>query len=116
MKKFTDQELDAALKTAPGPIQKELATGYETANIISAFRSKYNLHIDTVGMIAELNRNMLLGLVNPQEFLQELITAGIPDKDAREIMAEVNQKGFVPLREEMRKGGVTQQQTAPASP
>ncbi|MDO8567070.1 MAG: hypothetical protein Q7R58_02885 [bacterium] len=105
MKKFTDQELNEALKAAPKVIQGEIATGYETADIIRAFKSKYNLHIDTLGMIAELTRNMLLGLVNPQEFLQELITSGVPDKDARGIMTEINQKIFVPLREEMRKGG-----------
>jgi hypothetical protein len=62
------------------------------------------LHIDQIGLVAELNVQMLLGLVTPPEFLQELITAGIPDKDARQIMTEINQKIFAPLREQMEKG------------
>ncbi|MFH1178597.1 MAG: hypothetical protein V1711_02665 [bacterium] len=104
MKKFTEQELNAALKASPKVIQNELATGYGTADIIRTFGPKYNLHIDTLGVIAELNRNMLLGLVRPEEFFKELITAGIQDKDVKEIMTEINQKIFVPLRERMRSG------------
>ena len=92
MKKFTDQELNNALKAAPMAIQREIATGYDTATKISALKPKYNLHIDVLGIIAELNRNMLLGLIGPDEFYKDLIEAKIPDKDAREIMTEINQK------------------------
>lgn len=75
-----------------------------TTQIIVGLEDKFQLHIDVAGLLGREVGYMLLGLVNPQEFLNELITAGIPDKDAREIITEINQKIFMPLREEMRKG------------
>lgn len=104
MKHYTGQEIEDAIKRAPKFIQDEISSGEDTAIIIAGIGRLFGLHIDVVGLIAELNRNMLLGLVSPEEFLKELIAAKVPEKDAREIMAEINQKIFVPLRDEMRKG------------
>ncbi len=113
MKKFTDQQLNDALKEAPPPIQKELTDGEGTAITIFNIGKKLQLHIDKIGLIATLNRDMLLGLIKPEEFLTELLAMKIPDAQAREIMAEINTKIFVPLREEMRSAGRV---PAPAQP
>lgn len=113
MKKFTDQEIDAALKAAPKVIQDKIEEPSEIASFIRTLKSKYNLHIDMLEVIAEFTRNMLLGLVNPQQFLDELIAAKIPENNAREIMTEINQQIFVPLRAEMRKEGVGTEPPAP---
>jgi hypothetical protein len=106
MKHFTDQEIAEALRIAPKTIQDTIFDGQTVAVTVANIGKVQSLHIDQIGIIAELNRNMLLGLVNPQEFLNELIAAKVPEKDAREIMTEINQKIFVPLREEMKKGPV----------
>lgn len=113
MKHFTDQEIEEAIKKAPKFIQDEISSGEDTAVIIAEIGRKFGLHIDIIGTIAELNRNMLLGFVNPQEVMDELILAKIPDKDARQIMTEINQKIFVPLHEQMRSGGVAMPQNRP---
>lgn len=105
MKNYSQQEIITALNAAPHLIQDGI-TGSNTLAIIVELQKKYKLHIDQIGKIAELNRNMLLGLVGPDEFLKDLIEAKIPEKDAREIMTEINQKIFVSLREKMRSGGV----------
>lgn len=102
MKKYSDSEILSTTQKAPIPIRGRIED-VQTALIIAEIGQRFNLHIDQIGTIAELNRNMLLGLVNPQEFLNELIAAKVPEKDAREIMTEINQKIFMPLREEMRK-------------
>ena len=116
MKKYPDDEIIRMTKNAPNPVREALEN-VKTAIDIAELGQKHGLHIDQIGTLAELNRNMLLGLVNPQEFLQELIAAGIPDADARRIIAEINQKIFVPLREEMRNGVVeTQQRPIPPLP
>ncbi|MDO8593666.1 MAG: hypothetical protein Q7R59_02115 [bacterium] len=112
MKKYSDAELIKMTNDAPKPV-REAIENIQTAFDVADIGQKHGLHIDQIGTLAELNRNMILGLVNPQEFLQELITtAKIPDKDAREIMTEINQKIFVPLREEMRNGPPTPEATA----
>jgi hypothetical protein len=106
MKHFTDQEIADALKKVPKLIQDELSSGEDTAVVLAQMGQKYKLHVDQIGTLAELNRNMLLGLVGPSEFLQDLVTAGISDKDAREIMKEINEKIFVPLRKEEESKGI----------
>jgi|CXWL01.1.fsa_nt_gi hypothetical protein len=116
MKHFTDQEIEDAIKKAPKFIQDEISSGEDTAVIIAEIGRRFGLHIDIVGTIAKLNRNMLLGFVNPQEFINELIVAKISDKDARDIMTEINQKIFVPLRERMRSGEVEVKAAPPAKP
>jgi hypothetical protein len=124
MKYFTDQEIEDATRKATKLIQDEISSGEDTAVAIAGLGKKFNLHIDQIGKIAELTRNLLLGLIAPEEFFKELIVAGISDKDAREIVKEINQKIFIPLREQMRKGegnipkpeGATSEPTKPAEP
>lgn len=113
MKKYSDSEILAATKEAPAPV-REIVEDVQTAFTIAEIGQRYNFHIDQIGLLAELNRNMLLGLVNPQEFLQELLVAKIPDADAKQIMTEINQKIFVPLRNEMRKEGISASVAKPA--
>ncbi|KKW39666.1 MAG: hypothetical protein UY89_C0017G0001, partial [Parcubacteria group bacterium GW2011_GWA1_54_9] len=114
MKHYSTKELLQISDTAPASIRDALSSE-NTITTITNLGVNLKLHVDQLGLVAELNVQMLLGLVNPQEFLQELIAAGVPNADAREIMTEINQKIFVPLREEMRKGPA-QQVAAPASP
>lgn len=74
------------------------------ARSIASIGMSKNLHIDQIGTVAELNRNMLLGLIKPQEFLDGLIEARISEKDAREIITSINDKIFLPLHAEVRGG------------
>lgn len=103
MKIVTKESAIQAYKVAPQVIKNAVDSG-RTVSVIVEIGKKHNLHIDVFGKLAQLNSYLLLGLINPEEVLNELIALGIPDKDAREIMTEINQKIFVPLREEMRKG------------
>lgn len=105
MKKFTREQIDDAYKNVPPSVRDMLDPGYEIAELIAGLGKRLGLHVDVIGKIAELNRNMLLGLITPPEFLQELLAAGISDADAKQIITEINQQIFVPLREGLRKGG-----------
>jgi|SRR3989344_9230843 len=100
----SEQDVDKAFDRAPRVVQ-EFIIGGEWTPIITGIGAEYRLHVDQIGKIAELNRNMLLGLVSPSEFLGGLLVAGIPEPEARQIMGEINEKIFKPLQEEMRKGG-----------
>jgi len=101
MKHYSTKELLEASNKVPLLIQVALSSEV-TITTISNLTTNLKLHIDKVGLIAELNVQMLLGLISPQEFLQELVANGIPDAQARQIMDEINTKIFVPLREQMR--------------
>jgi hypothetical protein len=118
---YSNDELIKLMDTAPLPVQQTIESK-ETVAIISGLGTRFGLHIDVIGKVAALNVQMLLGLVGPEEFLKELIAAGVSDKDARQIMTEINQKIFVPLREKMKSETVatpepaTPQSTKPAEP
>jgi hypothetical protein len=113
---YSNDELITLMEAAPLLVQQAIESK-TTAKTISGIATSFNLHIDVLGKLAELNVLMLLGLVNPDEFLQELITAGIPEADARTIMTEINEKIFMPLREQMRSGAEkAEQPTRPVAP
>ncbi len=105
MKYFTDQELEEALGRAPKPIQDEMTSSNTIAEVVASIGHTLNLHIDIVGAIVQLSVYMLLGLINPQEFSQELTALGLSEAQIKEIMSVINQKIFVPLHEQMRSGG-----------
>lgn len=102
IRSYTNNELIKLMDMAPLPVQRAIESK-GTVAIVTGLGTRLGLHIDQIGKIAALNVQMLLGLVSPEEFLKELIAAKVPEKDAREIMTEINQKIFMPLRDEMRK-------------
>lgn len=116
MKKFTDEEIKSAVNKAPKIIRDELDTGYDTAVTISEIGRNQQMHIDQIGILAELNRNMLLGLIGPSDFSQELTSIGISDAQVQQILSEINTKIFIPLREEMRRADTAVAQPPRSAP
>lgn len=98
---LTNEQIIAAIDSAPILVQEALRGG-ETAKIIAGIGVAHHLHIDQIGSLAQINRNLLIGLVAPAEMYGELIEIGVSADEARQIMAEINEKIFVPLRERVR--------------
>ncbi len=112
MKYFSDQELEEALHRAPKLIQNEMTSSNTIAEVVASIGYTLNLHI-VIGAIVQLSVYMLLGLINPQEFSQELAALGLSEAQIKEMMAEINQKIFAPLHEQMRSGGGSAAPQAP---
>lgn len=104
MNTISREDLIRALDNAPQIVQ-DAATSPDTLQLIGSFQQMYGLHVDVVGKIAELNRNLLLGLTSPAEFLGELVLGGIDANTAQKIIAELNDKIFVPVQKQMREAG-----------
>lgn len=104
MNKPTHQQVIEAYKKLPPPVREFLADPDKLARVLENIRNAHNLHIDVAGQIGESVGYLLLGLANPNEFKEMLKTASVSESTASEIIGEINQKVFVPLREEMRKG------------
>jgi hypothetical protein len=100
MKDLSLEEAGRWMEAAP-PLVQEAITSEVTQQTLEQLGKQYMLHVDVVGLLMKLTSYMLLGYIGPEEFLKELIAAGVSDKDAREIMTEINKKIFVPLREKM---------------
>ncbi len=110
MKEYSDQELVAVIGKAPQIIQDQIGDS-EMLHVVVAIATAHGLHVDAIGVLARLNTYLLLGLISPQEFVQELIRMQISEADAKQILEEINQKIFAPMHDKMRAG----EQGAPPS-
>ncbi len=110
MRQYSDQEVESLVQQLPQPIQDSL-TGPDMAMKVANIGSRAGLHIDQIGLLAQLNRNLLLGLVRPPEFLQGLLETGISRENANKVIAEINEKIFTPLHDEVM--GATKREREP---
>lgn len=101
MKDLTPEEVGRWLDGAPQQVQ-DVVMSDDTITIIEQLGEKYGLHIDQAGLIMKLVSYMLIGYLSPNQLLEEMTAGGIADATARKILAEINEKIFVPLREKMR--------------
>ena len=117
MNKPTKEQFITAYKRLPLPVREYMADPDLLGKTLIEIRDTHGLHIDVAGALNELVNQMLLGLVSPSQFLGGLLMSGIPEPEAREIMKEINEKIFMPLQEEMRKGpaAATQEPARPVS-
>lgn len=115
MSNLSDQQIESAYKSAPGPV-RALLDSDALPQIISAMGAEFRLHIDVIGKVAENIRNLLIGLISPTQFLGELLAGGMAEPQARQIMGEVNEKIFKPLQEEMRRNAPSEEALPATSP
>lgn len=87
--------------TAAPQVVQEAVTSPATQQVLGGLSKQYSLHIDVSGLLEKLTSYMLLGYVNPEQFLQEMRANGVADQQARQIIDEINKKIFVPLRAQM---------------
>ena len=65
---YTNEELVKAMDAAPMAVQQAIESK-KTLQAIREIGATYKLHIDQLGRVAELNTQMLLGIVRPAEVL-----------------------------------------------
>lgn len=75
--------------------------------VVAAIGRRNNLHVDTVGTLAEAVTHMLLGLISPPELMREMASMRISDSTAASIAKELNEEIFKPLHAQMRSGTAT---------
>lgn len=103
--RYTDEEVIRAIDAAPLAVRDTISSG-QTARTIADIGSQYKLHIDVIGTLAQLNRNMLIGLMSPAEVVGELVYSDVSAEAAKSILGDLNRRIFIPLQEQMRKGDI----------
>jgi hypothetical protein len=98
---ISSEQFNAAYGKLPFPI-REFLVGDDLGDITQEIGKEYGLHIDTVGDLEREITNMLLGLLHPEQFVQEMKSMGIPQESIGSIVKELNAKVFMPLRERMQ--------------
>ena len=100
-----EQSLKQILPTLPLPIQKFFEQ-HKLGEIARLLMERYALHVDHGAILERELMFLLLGLENPDEFAEALYAElPISKQTVRDIIADVNQEVFVPLREQMRSVG-----------
>jgi len=99
-----DESIKEVMGTLPPPIRQYLGHGKYLV-VASRIMTKYGLHIDQGGVLEREIMLLLMGIDNPDEFTKVLATeAKIDAQTIGNIVKDVNEQIFMPLREEMRKG------------
>ncbi len=90
-------------KTLPAPI-RQVITDFETPIIVEEIGRKNNLHIDQIGELSDEVALTLLGFTRIGEFLTNLQSRlKINKETAEKITGELNEKIFLPIKEELQK-------------
>ncbi len=74
---ITDEQFRSAYRALPFELREFLVSD-DLTNITQSIGKSFGLHVDTVGALEREVTNMLLGLINPQQFVGELKSVGIP--------------------------------------
>lgn len=102
-----DESVAQVMQTLPPPIRHYLGQG-KYSIVANNLMTKYSLHIDQGGILEREIMLLLMGVENPDEFVQALADeAKLDQKTISGIVQDINTQIFVPLREEMRHAGGT---------
>ncbi len=106
-----DESIKQVMQTLPPPIRNYLGQGKYSV-VAQRLVVTYGLHIDQGTILEREIMLLLMGIENPDEFVQALAQEAKLDQETiNGIAQDVNAQIFVPLREEMQKAA-----TAPQSP
>lgn len=103
MARFNRDQLLKAYRSAPSPIQDTL-DGELVEKVVSDIQVRCRLHVDVAENLHDEIRFLLLGLVNPAEFFGSLMLSGTDEQTARSIMEEINNRIFIPLKQQAASG------------
>lgn len=103
MSDISKEQVLAAYRQVP-QIVRDAFNAEATTQLVVEIQKQYQLHLDVAGRIGKNLGYLLLGLMTPANFVADLQGMGLPKEIIDELMREINQKIFVPLREAMRKG------------
>lgn len=103
------------LKTLP-PILRAYVSQQRYVPVVKSLVRTYNLRVDQGGVLEREVVFLLMGIENPDEFIDALVVEGnIARQTVNNIVRDVNAQIFVPLRAEER-GNIVQMFSPPAAP
>lgn len=110
-----EEKVAVLMDELPAPIQGFLKSPERDA-VSLRLSQKHGLHADEAGVFESAYIYMLLGVYSPDEFVEELRSAGINEETVRALAADVNEQVFKKLRNEERTGGIAPTAAAPRTP
>jgi len=106
---YTKEDIAKKFDTLPSSLKKFI-TEFNMSELIKKFQSKYNLHIDQVGVLALEINAVITGLVPSSQFNKNITTKlGISEDLANLITYDLNQEIFSQIRKELEKIAVPEE-------
>lgn len=98
----TEQLIEEHLKTLPKPV-KDAIGSFDWAREVFDIGQKKHLHVNDIGEIQTEVMLVVLGLISPKDFYDQMVSRiGVKEDLALEIADEVNEKVFVRIRNFMK--------------
>jgi hypothetical protein len=98
---ISQEQFRAVYGKLPQVLREYLADD-DLTTITEQIGKEHQLHVDTIGALYRETTNMLLGIINPTQFVGELKSVGVPEESIGAIVQELNEKVFMPLREKIK--------------
>ncbi len=100
---YTKEQKNKVLRGLPENIQ-EVIVSMETFEKLKEISNAHNLHIDKMAELSDECVLVMLGLVKSAQFVDDLVLRlEVDHETAVAIVKEVNEKIFLPIREELRR-------------
>lgn len=98
----TDQIIKEHFETLPEPVKKAIAS-FDWAREVFDIGRKHSMHIDRIGELQTEVMLVVLGLISPRDFQNELMSRIEPNREiALEVSDEVNKRVFIRIRDFMK--------------
>lgn len=98
----TEQIIKDHLATLPEPVKKAIAS-FDWAKEVFDVGRKHIVHVDDIGEIQTEVMMVVLGLISPREFYDQMVSRiGIEEDLALEIADEINERVFMRIRDFMK--------------
>lgn len=105
MKTVPAEQVREAYSRLPVPIREFLVED-DLGAVIQKLSGKYNLHVDTMGLLAESISKMLLGFTSPQELTEELSNLlQFTPEATKAFISDLNTEIFMPLQKRIKEEG-----------
>ncbi len=110
-----DENLQKTLQQRMAELPPEIQAAIQSVDFskkLQTIGQKYLLHIDQMGTLENEVLLVMLGFVNPDEFVGNVVSEiRVPLATANLLATDVSQELFLPIRESMKKFLLTQNRT-----
>src|SRR3989338_782676 len=100
---YTEERLQEKFESLPDDV-KGAITSTNIDEVLQEIGQKYKIHLDKLEDLSDETGLVMLGLTHPKNYLSHLKgRLEIPEDLAREMVAEVNEKIFKPIKDSLLK-------------
>ncbi|HRY62944.1 MAG TPA: hypothetical protein P5056_04220 [Candidatus Paceibacterota bacterium] len=100
---YTKEQLNNIFENLPSDIQNAIYS-VESADAVESIGKKYSLHMDQIAALGRETGRVLLGITDPMDFVNQINEKlGVGKTVSSQLVFEINEKIFVPIKDSLRQ-------------